>query len=157
MNSNESQLYLVVMGAPVTHTSYVWEPGWPKIKRYPYELRFQNAKPEGYQPNYSSAYKTNGHTHSNGGGWIVNGSTVAATVYVGPKAIVLGGSNISGNVRIDGTAWVEGARIADNVVIDGNAHVWGGTYTGNVHVTDNAVLNRVTASGSVLAKDDVMT
>jgi carbonic anhydrase/acetyltransferase-like protein (isoleucine patch superfamily) len=157
MNSDETQLFLVVMGAPVTHTSYVVEPGWPKIKRYPYELRFQNAIPEGYQTNFRSAYKTNGRVHANGGGWIRNGATVASTVYVGPKAIVLGNSNISGNVRIDGTAWVENARVTDNVVIDGNALVWGGTYSGNVHITDNAVLNRVTASGTVIAKDDVLT
>ena len=156
LNTDETQLYLVVMGAPTTHTSYVWEPGWPKIKRYPYELRIENALPEGYQSTFRSQYKVSGHTHANGGGWVTNNSTVASTVYVGPKAIVRS-SNISGNVRIDGTAWVENATVRDNVIIDGNANVWGGTYSGNVHITDNAVLNRVTASGSVIAKDDAMT
>ncbi|HEX6430915.1 MAG TPA: DUF6055 domain-containing protein [Niastella sp.] len=157
LSADETQLYLVVMGAPSTHTSYVWEPGWPKIKRYPYELRIENAMPEGYQPTFRSQYKVNGRIHANGGGWVANSSTVASTVYVGPKAIVRGNSNISGNVRIDGTAWVENATVRDNVIIDGNANVWGGTYSGNVQITDNAVLNMVTASGSVIAKDDVMT
>jgi hypothetical protein len=46
MNADETQLYLIVVGAPTTHTSYVWEPGYPKIKRYPYELTVENALPE---------------------------------------------------------------------------------------------------------------
>ena len=156
MNTDETQLYLVVMGAPTTHTSYVWEPGYPKIKRYPYELRIENATPEGYQATYRSQYKTNGRIHANGGGWVANTATVASTVYVGPKAIVRGNSIISGNVRIDGTAWVEGATVRDNVVIDGNANVWMGTYSGNAHITDNAVLNQCTVSGTVLAKQNAL-
>lgn len=155
LNADETQLYLVVMGAPTIHTSYVWEPGWPKIKRYPYELRIENAFPEGYQSNFRSQYKVSGHVHPNGGGWVSNSSTVASTVYVGPKAIVRS-SNISGNVRIDGTAWVEGATVRDNVVIDGNANVWMGTYSGSAHITDNAVLNQCTVSGTVLAKGNAL-
>jgi hypothetical protein len=144
------------MGAPTTHTSYVWEPGWPKIKRYPYELRIENAMPEGYQSTYRSQYKVNGRMHANGGGWVANGATVASTVYVGPKAIVRGNANITGNVRIDGTAWVESATVRENVVIDGNANVWQGTYSGNAHITDNAVLNQCNVSGTVLAKNNVL-
>jgi carbonic anhydrase/acetyltransferase-like protein (isoleucine patch superfamily) len=155
-NTDETQLYFVVMGAPATHTSYVWEPGWPKIKRYPYELRIENALPEGYQATYRSQYKTNGRIHANGGGWVANSATVASTVYVGPKAIVRGNSNISGNVRIDGTAWVEGATVRDNVVIDGNANIWMGTYSGNAHITDNAVLNQCTVSGTALIKQNAL-
>jgi carbonic anhydrase/acetyltransferase-like protein (isoleucine patch superfamily) len=156
LNADETQLYLVVMGAPTTHTSYIWEPGWPKIKRYPYELRIENALPEGYQSTFRSKYKVNGRTHPNGGGWVANTATVASTVYVGPRAIVRGNSNISGNARIDGTAWVEGATVRDNVVIDGNANVWQGTYSGNAHITDNAVLNQCTVSGTVLAKGNTL-
>jgi hypothetical protein len=156
LNTDETQLYLVVIGAPTTHTSYVWEPGWPKIKRYPYELRIENAFPEGYQSTFRSQYKVNGRVHANGGGWVANSATVANTVYVGPKAIVRGNSNISGNVRIDGTAWVESATVRDNVVIDGNANVWMGTYSGSAHITDNAVLNQCTVSGTVLAKGNVL-
>ncbi|TWV99173.1 multidrug transporter [Chitinophaga pinensis] len=156
LNSNETGLYLVVMGAPTTHTSYVWEPGWPKIKRYPYELRIANALPEGYQSDYRAAYKTNGHTHSNGGGWVSNTATVAATAYVGPKAIVRGSSNVSGNARIEGTAWVENATVQNNVVITGNANVWGGTYTGSANISENAILNNCTVSGTAIVKGNAM-
>lgn len=156
MNTNETQLYLVVMGAPVTHTSYVWEPGWPKIKRYPYEVRIANAVPEGYQSDFRAAWKTNGHIHANGGGWVSNTATVAATAYVGPKAIVRGNANISGTARIEGTAWVENATVQNSVVISGNANVWNGTYSGSALVTDNAILNNCTVSGNAVIKGNAM-
>ncbi|HRU39275.1 MAG TPA: DUF6055 domain-containing protein, partial [Candidatus Goldiibacteriota bacterium] len=159
MAPDENKLYLVVTGAPVTHTSYVWEPGWPKIKRYPYEVRLQNAVPEGYQANFRADIRAKfpGSYHANGGGWKANSATVASTVYIGPKAVVLGSSNITGNVRIDGTAWVENARVMDNVIIDGNARVRGGTYSGNARLTGNAILYSCTVSGSVIAKDDMFS
>lgn len=156
MNTNETQLYLVVMGAPTTHTSYVWEPGWPKIKRYPYEIRVANAVPEGYQSNFRAAYKTNGHTHSNGGGWVANSATVASTAYVGPNAIVLGNANISGTARIEGTAWVENARVQNSVVIGGNANVWNGTYSGTANIGENAILSNCTVSGNAIIKCNAM-
>lgn len=156
LNSNESKLYLVVMGAPTTHTSYVWEPGWPKIKRYPYELRIANAVPEGYQSTFRAAYKTNGHAHSNGGGWVANTATVASTAYVGPNTIVLGSSNISGTARIDGFAWVESANVSGSVVINGNANVWYGTYSGTAQVTDNALLSYCTVTNNAIVKGDAM-
>ncbi|MEI3798428.1 MULTISPECIES: DUF6055 domain-containing protein [unclassified Chitinophaga] len=156
MNSNETQLYLVVMGAPTTHTTYVWEPGWPKIKRYPYELRIANAVPEGYQSTYRAAYKTNGHTHTNGGGWVANSATVASTAYVGPKAIVLGNSVITGTAQITGNAWVENATVGNTVTISGNASVYGGSYTGSAVITENAVLTNCTVSGSANVKGDAL-
>lgn len=156
LNSGETELFFVVSGAPTTHTSYVWEPGWPKIKRCPYELRIANAVPEGYQANFRSYWKTNGHTHSNGGGWVSNSATVAATAYVGPGAFVRGSANISGNARIEGTAWVENATVRDNVKINGNASVWGGTYSGSAQITDNAVLSNCTVSGSAIVKGNAM-
>lgn len=156
MNSNESKLYLVVMGAPTTHTSYVWEPGWPKIKRYPYELRIANAVPEGYQSNFRAAYKTNGHTHTNGGGWVSNSATVASTAYVGPNAVVLGSSNISGTARIDGWAWVENTNVSGSVVINGNANVWNSTCAGTAQVTDNALLSYCTITNNAIVKGDAM-
>lgn len=156
LNSGETELFFVVSGAPTTHTSYVWEPGWPKIKRYPYELRIANAVPEGYQSNFRSYWKTNGHTHANGGGWVSNSATVAATAYVGPGAFIRGSANISGNARIEGTAWVENATVRDNVKINGNASVWGGTYSGSAQITDNAVLSNCTVSGSAIVKGNAM-
>lgn len=156
MNADETSLYLVVLGAPAAHTSYAWEAGFPKIKRFPYELTIQNAVPEGFQPEYRTEYKVNGHLHPNGGGWVSNNATVAASVYVGPRAIVRGNANISGNVRIEDNAWVEGAVVKDNVVISGNANIFSGTYSGNVKVTDNAILNHCTVSGNVIAKGNAL-
>jgi hypothetical protein len=156
LNSTETQLYLVVIGAPSTHTSYIWEAGFPRIKRYPYELRIANAVPEGFQTGFRSEYKTNGHAHSNGGGWVANTSTVASTAYVGPNALVLGNSNISGNAVINGTAWVQDAIVTDNVVINGNANVTQGTYGGSTSITDNAILNNVTSSGSAIFKQNAL-
>lgn len=48
MKEDEASLYLVVSGAPSTHTTYAWEAGFPKIKRFPYEISVVNAVPEGY-------------------------------------------------------------------------------------------------------------
>ena len=154
--ADESSWYLVVMGAPVTHTSYVWEPGWPKIKRYPYEIRLSNASPEGWQANYRSDIRAKfaGHVSANGGGWVANSATVAASVYVGPRVVVLGNSNISGAVSISGTAWVQNAAVSGNVIIDRNARVYGGNISQNAHITDNALIYNSTVSGSVIAKDD---
>jgi carbonic anhydrase/acetyltransferase-like protein (isoleucine patch superfamily) len=156
MNTTETQLYLVVLGAPTTHTSYVWEPGFPKIKRYPYEVSIANAMPEGYQSTFRSEYKTSGRVHANGGGWVASTATVASTVYVGPGAIVRGSSNISGNVRIEGTAWVESATVQGSVVIGGNANVWFGTYSGTATIGDNAILNYCTVSGNANIKGNAM-
>lgn len=156
LNSSEAQMYLVVIGAPTTHTSYVWEAGWPRIKRYPYELRIANAVPEGFQSGYRSSFKTSGSVHANGGGWVASTATVASSVYVGPKALVMGSSNITGNARIDGTAWVDNATVSNNVIINGNAMVNGGTYSGSPTITDNVVLNSTVVSGTATFKTDAL-
>ncbi|MBN1699104.1 MAG: hypothetical protein JW881_16410 [Spirochaetales bacterium] len=155
---DDESLYLVVMGAPTSRTDYVWEPGWPKIKRYPYELRIENAIPEGYQSDFRSDIKTlyPGRAHSNGGGWVANTASVAASVYVGPKAVVLGSSNLSGSVRVDGTARIENTSANSNVVFDGNVNVRGGTYSDTAHITDAAILNNCTVSGNTIIKGNAM-
>lgn len=156
LNPDETRLYLVVMGAPSAHQSYAWEAGWPKINRYPYELRIVNALPEGYQPGFRAEYKMNGHIHLNGGGWVANTASVSPSVYVGPRAMVLGNAQLSGEVRIDGTAWVENAIVRDSVVIDGNANVWQGSYINKVHITGNAVVNDCTLYGNAVVKDNAL-
>jgi hypothetical protein len=156
LRNDETRLYFVVMGAPLKHHSYAWEAGWPKIKRYPYELTIENARPEGFQTGFRSEYKVNGHTHLNGGGWVANTASVAPSVYVGPKAVVLGNAQLSGQVRIDGTAWVEDAIVRDSVVIDGNANVWKGTYSNTVHITGNAIVNDCMLYGNAVVKDNAL-
>lgn len=155
LRQGEKDMFLVVMGAPKQHTSYPWEPGYPKIRRYPYEVAIENAVPEGYQPaaEFRSRWKTNGRVHSNGGGWVANGATVASSVYVSPYAIVRSG-NVSGNVRIEGHAWVEGATVSGNVVIKDNACVFRGTYSGDAVVEGNAFLENCTVSQNARVTDN---
>lgn len=148
MGDDGHQLYLVVLGAPTEHTSHPWEPGWPKIKRYPYEVNVQNAVPEGHQRAYREAFteRFDGQAHSNGGGFVSEAASVSSSAYVGPDAVVLGNSSISGSARIEDQAWVENATVQGNAVISGHANVYGGSYSGQATVTDFAVANFTTAS-----------
>lgn len=134
--ATESNIYMVVFSAPKAHINYNMDVGYPKQRRYPYELKIANAVPEGYQAasEFRKWRKTYGRTHSNGGGWVANGSNVAASVYVGPYAMVLGGT-VSGNVRIEDFATVQGGNVSGNAVIKGNASLY------NVTVSDNAVVS----------------
>jgi len=156
LNDSETQLYLVVSGAPTSQTSYLADIGWPKYYRFPYELRIANAVPEGYQKTFRDEYRQNGHPHPNGGGWIANTSQVASSVRVGPKALVLGASNVTGNVQIGGTSFVQDATISGNVQILGNTNVTGARLSENTVVKDNAILNGTISSGSVLFKDNAL-
>ncbi len=156
LQGNETKMYLVVMGAPndgitTNTTNDTWK-GYPKHFRFPYEVNITGAVPEGYQPaaNFRLQLRTNGHLHFNGGGWVQNSATVASTVYVGPTAIVRGNSNISGQVRIEGTAVVRNATMSGSVRILGNAFVDGGTYTQNARVQGNAFVVNAIMSGSAL-------
>jgi hypothetical protein len=101
---DETALYLVVMGAPndavTTNVDNDTWRGYPKHFRFPYEVAINSAVPEGHQPadNFRAALKTDGHLHSNGGGWVQNSATVAASVYLGPYAIIMGNAQLNGNI-----------------------------------------------------------
>jgi hypothetical protein len=124
----EKEVYLVVLGAPATVHHYAFLDGYPKNYRYPYEFRVSGAVPSGHELGYGKPAATGGgHWHSNGGGWVSNSATVAATAYVGPRAAVYGTATVSGNARIEGLAWVNsGASVTGNVVVKDNAIVQGG-------------------------------
>ncbi len=158
MRSNESRLFLVIMGAPTEYTPYKWEPGWPKIKRYPYELNIKNAVPEGYQDNFRKYYKDqiDGASHPNGGGFVAATAHVAPNVYVGPDAMVLGSSQIIQNARIEGNAWVENADVGGHAIISGNANIFGGSISGYAKITDFAICNNCTISDNVQVKGDAL-
>jgi hypothetical protein len=149
MTPGETELYLVIVGASSTHTSYEWEPGWPRIRRFPYEVRIENALPEGYQAGYRDELRRLFPLarHVNGGGWVSADAIVAATVYVGPNAVVLGASRLGGNVRVEGRARLERVTAEGNVGFDGDATVVGGTYRDSTVVTDRALLYDCTVSG----------
>lgn len=159
MSEEEEQLYLVVVGAPTEHTSYEWEPGWPKIKRYPYELNIRNAVPEGHQRDFRAEWtaQVDGAPHSNGGGFVAASASVAPDVYVGPDAVVLGTSSVSGNARIEDAAWVENATVEGEAVISDHATVYGGTYSGTAAVRDFAVANQTTATEQARLQGNMMS
>lgn len=179
LEGDEIAMYLIIMGAPadgitISQDNDTWH-GYPKHYRFPYALTILGAVPEGYQnaEQFRAPLKQDGHIHSNGGGWVQNSATVAASVYVGPTAIVLGNAELSGNVRIEGTAIVRdatmsgSAKVQDNAVISGgtymdNAVVRGRAYVENAFMNDNAVVgmrarvSNYNLSGSIEVGGDVV-
>ena len=135
----ESNITLVVFSAPKEHLNYNMDVGFPKQRRYPYELKIANAKPEGFQPaaDFRKWMKNGGNIHPNGGGWVGNGANVASSVYVGPYAMVRGGT-VSGNTRIEGHAMVLGGNVSGNAIIKDNACVYNATISDNAIVEGNA-------------------
>jgi uncharacterized repeat protein (TIGR02543 family) len=155
--ATETNIYLVVYSAPKVHVNYNMDVGYPKQRRYPYEIKIANAVPEGYQATteFRKFLKTNGKIHANGGGWISNNANVAATVYVGPYAIVKGGT-LTGTVRVEEYATVEGGNISGSAIIRGNAYVYNATISGNAIVEGNgwmeggSVTNTANLKGNAL-------
>lgn len=155
LQPNESMVYLVVLGAPVDsmhanpELNNTWN-GNPKRYHYPWEMRLQNAHPEGYQhPELVRPQLRTmpGKRHANGGGWVDDRAVVDASVYVGPRTIVAGSSRITGNARIEGYAYVQDATISGNVVVTDNAFVLGGTATDSVVIMDQCLAVNNTLTG----------
>lgn len=155
--ATETNIYFVVFSAPKTHYNYNMDVGFPKQRRYPYELKIANAVPEGFQAasEFRKWRKTNGSIHSNGGGWVANGSNVSSTVYVGPYAMVLGG-NVSGNARIEGFATVQGGNISGNAVVKDNACVYNATISDNAVVSGNAWMEGGSVKNTAQVKGNAM-
>ncbi len=158
MTPDEARLFLVVLGAPVDsmhadpEVHNTWN-GNPKRFHYPYEIRLTNAMPEGFQrPELVRPYlrTAQGKPHSNGGGWVDNRSRVDASVYVGPRAMVLGASTLTGSVRIDGCAFVENATIGGSAQVLDNAVVRGGVMRDSAIVRDLCLAENNTLSGRAL-------
>ncbi|MFN8416085.1 MAG: DUF6055 domain-containing protein [Cytophagaceae bacterium] len=156
-SATEANIYLVVYSAPKAHVSYNMDVGYPKQRRYPYELKIANAVPEGFQTaaNFRSFLKTNGHIHANGGGWVSNNANVAASVYVGPYTIVRGGT-VSGNVRIEDYATVEGGNISGSAIIRGNAYVYNATISDNAIVEGNGWMEGGSVTNTAVLKGNAM-
>lgn len=155
--ATESGIFLVVFSAPKVHVNYNMDEGYPKQRRYPYELKIANANPEGFQPaaDFRKFLKTNGHIHTNGGGWVSNNANVASTVYVGPYAIVRGGT-ISGNARVDGYAMVDGGNISGNAIVRDNACVYNTTLSNSAIVEGNAWMEGGSVSSTANIKGNAM-
>lgn len=179
LESGESKMYLVVMGAPKTDITTnsnndTWK-GYPKHYRFPYEVSISGAFPEGHQnPDlFRTNFRFDGHKHANGGGWVSNSSNIESSVFVGPHAMVLGNCSISGNVVIDHTSIVVNANLTDNVkVLDNgvvvnsdlseNAEVRGHSYAENVKMSGNSIVGmrakvyNYTLSGTAEVGGDVI-
>ncbi|WP_055092750.1 DUF6055 domain-containing protein [Flavobacterium aquidurense] len=155
--TTESGIFLVVFSAPKVHVNYNMDVGYPKQRRYPYELKIANANPEGFQPaaDFRKFLKTNGRIHSNGGGWVSNSASVAASVYVGPYAIVRRGT-ISGNARIDGYAMVDGGTISGSAIVRDNACVYNATLSSNAIVEGNAWMEGGSVANTANIKGNAM-
>jgi hypothetical protein len=154
LEGDETKMYLVVMGASadsitIDTANDTWH-GYPKHFRYPYELTISGGVPEGFQSpdSFRAQLKIDGHLHPNGGGWVDNSASVAASVYVGPYAGVAGVSVITGNVRIDNTARVIDATVSGNVQVLDNAFVNTGTYYGNAVLSGNSYSYNCTDYGN---------
>jgi len=152
------QLFFVVTGAPTEHTSYGWEPGWPKVKRHPYEIKLGNAVPEGHQEDYRADLKERigGEAHPNGGGFVASGAQVPDGAYVGPDAMVVGSSKFLETARVEGRAWVQNSNVGQQAVISGNATVVDGTFIGEATVTDFAHAAGTEASGQATLKGNAL-
>ena len=135
MQNGETQLYLVVAATPTVNHKIKWDQYYYTIYRFPYMLEINGAKPDGFQEAPNPA----GGRHANGGGFVANAATVAATAYVGPNARVLGGT-VSGNARIEGRAVIRGGTVSGNAVIRDYALIVGGTVGGDAVVSDGAVV-----------------
>ena len=139
--ADDKALWLTVTATPKDLYTVTWDQFYYSIYRYPYMIRVENGVPEGYTKDfwtpagYNAATQTaNGYNrHKNGGGWVSTKASVASTAYVGPEAMVLGGT-VSGNARIEGRALVTGGTITDDAVLEDDAWLVSGTIKGKAKV-----------------------
>ncbi len=150
--ANDKALWLAVTATPTEMQTILWDQFYYSIYRYPYMIEVVNGAPEGYTKDFWKPAGFNGRTasgyaqHSNGGGWVSNKAKVAATAYVGPDAVVNGGT-VSGNARIEDFAVVNGGNISGNAVVRGRALVTAGTIGDDAVLEDDAWLVSGTISG----------
>ena len=158
MEDDENELYLVVTGAPAHHHNYPWEVGFPKIYRFPYEFKLENAFPEGFQPGFHEPPAIPGLPHINGGGFVAATAFASPTAYVGPHAQVLDDARVLDKASIEDYVIIEhSAIVKDDAVVSGlgiigeSAQVYGNAVvTGQAHVFgtsevyDSAVVDQST-------------
>ena len=153
---SDKALWLAVTATPTEMQTILWDQFYYSIYRYPYMIEVVNGAPEGYNKDFWKPAGYNGTTasgyaqHSNGGGWVSNKASVASTVYVGPDAVVNGGT-ISGKARIEDFAVVNGGTISGNAVVRGRALVTAGTIGDDAVLEEDAWL----VSGSITGKAKV--
>ena len=145
--SNDKALWLVVTATPTEMQTILWDQFYYSIVRYPYMIEVVNGAPEGYNKDFWKPSNASGYSkHANGGGLVSSKAKVAATAYVGPDAVVNGGT-VSGNARIEDFAVVNGGTISDNAVVRGRALVTAGNISGDAVLEEDAWLVSGTISG----------
>ena len=149
----DKSLWLAVTATPTEMQTILWDQFYYSIYRYPYMIEVENGAPEGYNKDFWKPVGFNGTSasgysqHANGGGWVSNKANVAATAYVGPNAVVNGGT-VSGGARIEDFAVVNGGTIGGNAVVRGRALVTSGSISGDAILEDDAWLVSGTISGN---------
>lgn len=106
-------VWLVVVATPSVQQQINWDQPYGTIYRYPYLVEFGHAWPEGFQGGTLAPCPNGTVRVANGGGCGPSG--LPSSVYVGPYALVLGGS-ISGNARIEDHAQILGGTISGGTV-----------------------------------------
>ncbi|MCQ2063144.1 MAG: DUF6055 domain-containing protein [Fibrobacter sp.] len=144
---DDKALWLVVTAAPKQMQLILWDQFYYSIYRYPYMIEVENGSPEGYNKDFWKPSGSGYTAHSNGGGMVSSKAKVDATVYVGPNAVVNGGT-ISGNARIEDFAVVDGGTISGKAVVRGRALVSAGTISDNAILEDDAWLVSGSISGN---------
>ena len=151
--ASDKALWLAVTAAPSEMQTILWDQFYYSVYRYPYMIEVVNGKPEGYNDNF---WKPSGYAggsaqgyakHANGGGWVSSKAKVDASVYVGPDAVVNGGT-VTGDARIEDFAVVNGGTVGGKAVVRGRALVSGGSMADNAILEEDAWL----VSGTI--KDD---
>lgn len=144
---NDKALWLAVTATPTEMQTILWDQFYYSIFRYPYMIEVENGAPEGYNKDFWKPANVSGYKqHSNGGGLVSSKAKVDASVYVGPDAVVNGGT-ISGNARIEDFAVINGGTISGNATVRGRALVTAGTISDDAVLEEDAWLVSGTISG----------
>ena len=107
-------LFLVVTATPTVYQTIVAEQPYGTIWRYPYMIELADAWPQGFQNGQRDACPDGTQRHSNGGGCAP--AITPTSVYVGPYATVLPGSQASGNARIEDEAIIANGNVTGGIV-----------------------------------------
>ena len=149
--ASDKALWLAVTATPTEMQTILWDQFYYSIYRYPYMIEVVNGAPEGYNKDFWKPANASGYSkHSNGGGLVSSKANVAATAYVGPDAVVNGGT-VSGNARIEDFAVVNGGTVSDNAIVRGRALVTAGTISDDAVLEEDAWL----VSGAISGKAKV--
>jgi len=151
LKPGETRLQLFVMATPGDtsldlESFFNTKPIGKSLDRlqYPYEVRLVGATPvTGTGERFAAPFDpASGHAHPNGGGWVSDFASVAATAYVGPNARVLDRAQVAGAARIEDYAVVrEQARVADTAIVSGYSVVQGAAIVqGNSRIRDHALV-----------------